>query len=416
MEERSQSRVPSHQDIDVRTLYFDYSTTTPMAASVRECMLPFLNEFYGHPSSCHWFGRAAQEAIEDARSNVASLLCCHPSEIAFTSGGTESVNIGLLGVARAISRSLVNFRPHMILSTLEHACVRMCAEQLEREGWQVSFVGCRPSGVVDLEEFKRAMRAETRLVSIIHASHRIGTIQPIAEISVLCQQHDVLLHTDAAQSVGKIKCDVSELGVDLLSFSGHKLYAPKGVGVLYSRLGVPIEPLIFGEGGDAGIRVGTPNVIGIVGLGQAAKLAEQGLSRALDRTSQLRDRFVAQLESLLGVRLKVHGQESPRVPGILSLELPGVSAAALQRRIPEICFGPSVPDHGNGNHNALSIREQLNGVPSRKSIHESSTAAFGPTEQQSIHTLRMSFGWTTSEDEMQQAAHLIAAAFDSLAT
>ena len=382
----------------MRSIYLDYSTTTPVAASVRECMLPFLNEFYGHPSSGHWYGRAAHEAIEDARSNVAALLNCHPSEIVFTSGGTESVNLALLGVARAITRNIPELTPHFITSRLEHTCVRQCAGQLEREGWQVSYVGCDKHGVVRLDQLQQAIRPNTRLVSIIHASHRIGTVQPVTEIAELCRQRDILLHTDAAQSLGKVDCSVDQLGVDLLSCSGHKIYAPKGIGALYIRTGVPIEPILYGEGCEAGIRPGTANVPHIVGLGQSAKLAQAGLKSTIDGISSLRDRFHRQLESMIGRVVPVHGSSAPRVPGILSLELPGVSAEALQRHLPEICFGPAVACNGRTSGRVINPTH----------------AALGLTEQQSANTLLISLGWTTSEDELQRALHLIAAAYESL--
>ncbi len=379
----------------MRSIFLDFSTTTPIAASVRESMLPFLNELYGHPSSCHWIGRAADEAIEDARCNLASLLGCHPSEIVFTSGGTESVNLGLLGVARAISGSVAS-RPHFLCSTLEHAAVHQTAGQLEREGWDVTYIGCDPNGVVRLEELERAIRSTTRLVSIIHASHQLGTLQPIDQIAELCHDRDVLLHTDAAQTIGKIECQVDQLGVDLLSLSGHKFYAPMGIGALYLRLGVPIESILYGEGAEGGIRPGTPNVAHIVALGQAAKLAQAGLASAVDRVSELRDRFHRQLESLIGRPIPLHGADAERVPGILSLELPGVTAEALQRQIPEICFGPSYPCNG------------------KRRTTTSSLASLGLSEAQIASTLRISLGWTTSDDELQRAVHLIASAYESL--
>lgn len=382
----------------MRSIYLDYCTTTPVAASVRECILPFLSEFYGHPSSGHWYGRAAQEAIEDARSNVATLINCHPSEIVFTSGGTESVNLGLLGVARAITRNIPKLVPHFVTSSLEHTCVRQCAQQLEREGWQVSYLGCDRNGVVRVSELEGAIRENTRLVSVIHASHRIGTVQPIAEIAEVCRRRDILLHTDAAQSVGKVDCTADQLGVDLLSFSGHKIYAPKGIGVLYLRTGVPIEPILFGEGCEAGIRPGTANVPHIVGMGQSAKLAQAGLKSTIDGISSLRDRFHSQLESMIGRVIPVHGADVQRVPGILSMELPGVSAEAMQRHLPEICFGPAIPCNGRTSGRVINPTH----------------SALGLSEQQSSNTLLISLGWTTSEDEMQRALHLIAAAYESL--
>ncbi len=384
----------------MRTIYLDYSTTTPVAASVRESILPFLNEFYGHPSSDHWYGRAAQEAIEDARSSVAMLLGCHPSEIVFTSGGTESVNLGLLGVARAITHNIPELTPHFITTSLEHTCVRQCAAQLEREGWQVSVLGCDRNGLVRIDELEATIRDNTRLVSVIHASHRIGTIQPVEAIADVCHQRDILFHTDSAQAVGKVDFTVESLGVDMLSLSGHKIYAPKGIGVLYIRLGVPIEPILFGDGCEAGIRPGTANVPHIAGIGQAAKLAHAGLKSTIDGISGLRDRFHQQLESLIGRVIPVHGAAAPRVPGILSIELPNVSAEALQQRLPEICFGP-----------AVLCNERTCGR-----VVNPTHAALGLTEQQSTNTLQLSLGWTTSEDELQRALHLIAAAYESLVT
>lgn len=380
----------------MRSIYLDYCSTTPVAASVREAMLPFLSEFYGHPASSHWFGRAAQEAIEDARSNLASLLGCHPSEVLFTSGGTESVNLALLGIGRAISKNLSNFSPHIITTKLDHTCVHACVRQLEREGWESTSIGSDPDGVLDLDELQKAITPSTRIVSAIHASHRIGTIQPIVEIAEICKERDILLHTDASQSVGKIECDVNELGVDALSLSGHKFYAPKGVGALYLRTGVPIEAILFGEGCEAGIRPGTANVPHIVGLGQASKLAQAGMVSALDQTSLLRDQFHRQLEHAIGCKLRVHGEETKRLPGILSIELPGASADAIQRMLPELCLGPVPGTNGSGGTAILT--------------HE----ALGLTADESASTLRISFGWTSSEEEIQQAVHMLATAYESI--
>ncbi len=380
----------------MRSIFLDYSTTTPIAASVRESMLPFLSELYGHPSSSNWMGRAADEAIEDARSELASLLGCHPWEITFTSGGTESVNLGLLGVARAISKNMSS-RPHFICSILEHAAVRQTAAQLEREGWEVSIVGCDASGVIKVDELQSLMRKSTRLMSIMHASHQLGTLQPIEQVAQMCHENDILLHSDAAQTVGKIESHMDRLGVDLLSLSGHKFYAPMGIGALYCRMGVPIEPIAFGESSEAGLRPGTANVAGIVGLGQAAKLAQAGLQSSVDRISEFRDRFHHQLESMLGQPLTVHGENAPRVPGILSLELPGVRAAAMERKLPEICFGPTTPCNGGTCPPA-----------------DNTLVALGLSPNSIANTLRISFGWTTSEDELQRAVQMIAAAYDSL--
>lgn len=382
----------------MRSIFLDFCSTTPIAASVRESMLPFLGEFYGHPSSAHWFGRAAQEAIEDSRSNVACLLGCHPSEVIYTSGGTEGVNLALIGTARALQRALPNEKWHLITTVLEHMAVRKCVEHLEQNGWEVTVIGCDAHGVIRPDDFKAAIRPNTVLASVIHASHQFGTIQPLPTISEMCVAEDIILHTDAAQSVGKIPVDIEILGVDLLSFSGHKLYAPKGIGGLFVRMGTTVEPILFGEGNEGGLRPGTENVPHIVGLGQAAKLLMTGAESSADRLAQIRDRFHHQLESLLGVPLKVHGERATRLPHVLSFELPGVTSQALQQRLPEICFGPT-------------------GVvldpPSAKRWN--SFAAMGLSDQQAARALRVSIGWTTSEEELQQALQLIAAAHDGLA-
>ena len=379
----------------MRTVYLDYCTTTPVAASVRDSMLPFLNEFYGHPSSDHWYGRAAQEAIEDARSNVSCLIGCHPSEVIFTSGGTESVNLGLLGLGRAVGKSLD--KPHLITSHLDHSCVRLCAQYLQTQGWEISCVGCDENGVLDLDELEQLIKSNTRIVSVIHGSHRIGTIQPIELVAEICQRRDILLHVDACQTVGKIECHVDKLGVDLLTLSGHKIYAPKGVGALFVRTGVPVDPIMFGEGCEAGLRPGTANVPHIVGLGQAAKMVLSGLENNLSDTTRMRDFFRQELESALGKTVKVHGESVSRLPSLLSLELPGVRADDMQRILPNLCFGPCA---SNGIHNGNTINP--------------THSAMGLSYLQSASTLRVSFGWTTSEEEVEQAVQMIAAAYDSL--
>ncbi|MCC6509302.1 MAG: cysteine desulfurase [Pirellulaceae bacterium] len=383
----------------MRTIYLDYNTSTPIAGSVRDAMLPFLSEFYAHPSNSHWQGRAVQEAIEDSRSHLGSLLGCHPSELVFTSGGTESVNLAIIGVARAVAIQEPDLIPHMITSSLEHPCVLRCADELEARGWQVTFIGSDAQGIVRLEELEDAMRENTRLVSLIHASHLLGTIQPIASVAELCQEHRALLHVDAAQTVGKIPVNVDELGIDLLSLSGHKFYAPKGIGALYVRMGVTIQPILFGEGNEGGLRPGTENISHIAALGQAAKLVGQGMELASDRLSELRDRFHTQLEQLLATPLLIHGARAPRLPHCLSFELPGMEAAALEQRIPEICLMPAPT--GSYRHGRGRVC--------------STYASIGLSADEASRTLRVSFGWNTTEEEVDRACQLIAAAYEGLA-
>ncbi len=382
----------------MRSIFLDFCSTTPIAASVRESMLPFLGELYGHPSSAHWFGRAAQEAIEDSRSNVACLLGCHPSEVIYTSGGTESVNLAIIGAANAFTRLKPDEKFHLITTNLEHMAVRKCVEHLEHNGWDATVIGCDSNGVIRLDDFRAAIRPNTVLASVIHASHQFGTIQPLSDVSEICIENDILFHTDAAQSVGKVAFEVESIGVDLLSFSGHKFYAPKGIGGLFVRMGVAVEPILFGDGNEGGLRPGTENVPHIVGLGQAAKLVMTGAESSGDRLSQMRNQFRNQLESLLGKRLYVVGEQVDRLPHVLSVELPGVTVQAIQQRLPEICFGPAA-----------------SAADSPLSKRWNSFAAMGISDQQAARVLRVSIGWTTSEEELQQALQLIAAAHDGLA-
>ena len=406
----------------MRSIYLDYNSTTPLAASVRDAMLPYLSEFFGHPHGAHWFCRAAEEAIEDARSHVAALLDCHPNEIILTGGGTESVNLGLLGVARAIGRSDASIQPHLIVSKLEHACVLGCAKQLQREGWEVTYVGCDEHGIVRIEELEKAIVPNTRMLSIVHTCPNFGTIQPSEEIAQLCHEHDILYHSDAAQAIGKTDCNVRKLGVDLLSLSGHKFYAPKGVGALFLRTGVPIEPILFGEGCEAGIRPGTPNVPSIVGLGQAAKLALAGLESTIDQTCQMRDRMHAQLESAIGYPIPVHGASANRVAHVLSCELPGVSVAELQQRLPELCLAPPstcLRSNTFGNDTVVMSGKGVEGKKASKANGfckqvNLAHVAMGLSAEQSASTLRISIGWNTSEEEMQRAVQMIATAYDAL--
>ena len=384
----------------MRTIYLDYNTSTPIAGSVRDAMLPFLGEFFAHPSNAHWQGRAVQEAIEDARSHLASLIGCHPAELVFTSGGTESINLALLGAARAIATQEPELTPHLITSSLEHPCVLRCADELEARGWQVTFIGSDAHGIVRLDELEDAMRDNTRLVSLVHASHLLGTIQPISSVAELCQDHRTLLHIDAAQTVGKIPVNVDELGVDLLTLSGHKFYAPKGIGALYVRMGVTIEPILFGEGNEAGLRPGTENVPHIVALGAAARLVGQGMELASDRLSDMRDKLHGQLEQMIGQPLPIHGARAPRLPHCLSLELPAVAAAALEQKLPEVCM--MAEPTGSFRHGRGRVC--------------STYASIGLSADQASRTLRISLGWNTTDEELERACQLIAAAYDSLRT
>ncbi len=267
--------------------YFDHNATTPVAPEVLDAMLPYLREEYGNASSIHRFGQRARAAVERARAQVASLIHCEPSEIIFTAGGTEADNLAVLGAARAGS----NARKHVITSAFEHPAVLYSCRALEKEGVAVTYLPVGSQGYVDPDDVRRALRPETVLVTIMHANNEIGTVQPIEEIARIAREAGVLCHTDAVQSTAKIPLDVRSLGVDMLSLSAHKFYGPKGVGALYLRKGVSLQPVLFGGHGEHDPRPGTENVPGIVGLGAAAQLAGEILQAEIPRLSELRDRI-----------------------------------------------------------------------------------------------------------------------------
>jgi cysteine desulfurase len=255
----------------METIYLDYNATTPVDANVLEAMLPYLREHYGNPSSGHRFGAQAKAAVERARRQVAALLGCQPTEVVFTGGGSESDNWAIQGIAEAKGER----GTHIITSQIEHPAVLNTCRYLEEQGFQVTYLPVDGYGQVDPDDVARAITSRTILISIMHANNEVGTLQPIAAIGAVTRERGITLHTDAAQSVGKIPTDVEQLQVDLLTVAGHKLYAPKGVGALYVRRGTRIAPLIHGAGHEGGRRAGTENVAGIVGLGQACALAAE---------------------------------------------------------------------------------------------------------------------------------------------
>ncbi len=260
----------------MRPIYLDYNATTPIAPSVQEAMQPFFSEHHGNPSSGHSLGRACAEAIADARSQLAMLLGCDEEEIFFTSCGTESNNLALKGM---LMRDTPAVGGHLIVSAIEHPAVIEPARFLECRGYDVTVIDCDGRGRIDPDDVAAAIRPDTVLVSVMHANNETGVVQPIRDIGRICGEREVFFHTDAAQSVGKIRVQVDELNVDMLTVAGHKLYAPKGVGALYVRRGTPLSPVQHGAGHESGLRAGTENVPYIVALGKAAKLAGKAIEQ-----------------------------------------------------------------------------------------------------------------------------------------
>ncbi len=307
-------------------LYFDYNATTPVLPEVLEAMLPFYTGRFGNPSSIHHYGQQARAAVEEARSQVARLLNCRPNEIVFTSGGTEADNLAVFGAVRAVPAR--GDRKHVITTEIEHHAVLHACQALEKEGVEVTYLPVGSDGVVDPDDVRRALRPETVLVTVMYANNEIGAIQPVAEVAALARAHGVLMHTDAVQAVGKIPVDTKALGVDLLSLSGHKIYAPKGVGALYVRRNTRLRPVSYGGHHERDRRAGTENVAGVVALGRAAELARQSQAEESARLAALRDRLERGILERVD-EAGVNGDPTRRVPNTSSIRFEYVEGEAL---------------------------------------------------------------------------------------
>lgn len=361
-------------------VYLDYNATTPIDPQVAQAMLPYIHEQYGNPSSTHSLGVAAKEAVDHARSQLAVMLHAKPHEVIFTSGGTESNNHAIKGVAGAYRHK----GKHIITSSVEHPAVIEVCRYLESQGYQVSYLPVDGMAMVDPAQVEAAVTAETVLISIMHANNEVGTIEPIEEIAEIARRHGVLFHVDCAQSVGKIPVHVDELGVDLLSIAGHKVYAPKGIGALYIRAGVQLEKLMHGAGHEMGWRAGTENVIEIVGLGRACELVSQNLPDYHRHMRTVRDR----LETGIGERfadIKVNGHPDRRLPNTSSVCFRGVEANAILAELKDVAASAGAACH--------SDRVELSSVLEAMQI---------PLEY-AMGTVRFSTGRFTTEDDIDRA-------------
>ncbi len=362
-------------------IYLDYNATTPIAPEVLEAMLPALREVWGNPSSSHVYGRRAAETIAQARGQVASLLGCETDEVVFTSGGTESDNAAIVGVAEARAAH----GRHVVTCAIEHPAVEQACAYLERRGWRVSRVEVDGAGRVDPASIERAWTPETVLVTVMHANNETGVIQPIEEISAIVRRRGALLHTDAAQSVGKLPVRVDELGVDLLTVAAHKLYGPKGVGVLYLRRGTPFASFLRGAGHEAGRRAGTEGTAQIAGLGAACALAERDLTARGAHMRAMRDRLERALREGLP-DVVVHGGAADRLPNTLSLAIPGTDANALLARLPDVAAASGAACHAGRTEPSRVLR------------------AMGVPAELARGTLRLTTGRGTTRDEVDAAA------------
>jgi len=315
----------------MKGIYLDYNASTPIAGQVRKAMLPFLENHYGNPSALHFAGVDAKQAVERARKQVAALLNVKQSEIIFTSGASESNNHVLKGVFQQL-RDKGN---HIITTKIEHPSILKPCEYLEKQGATITYIGVDQFGRVNPHDIEAAITDQTILISVMHANNEVGTLQPIEEISEIAKKYHILFHTDASQSVGKVQVDVKELGVDFLSLAGHKVYAPKGIGALFIREGIEIEPLIHGAGHESGRRAGTENVLLAVGLGEACEVAHQSLEQNME-IQELRDYFWDRLRKLPDVALSLNGHTELRLPNTLNINFENRVGQDILDSVPQI--------------------------------------------------------------------------------
>jgi cysteine desulfurase len=316
-------------------VYLDYNATTPVDPQVLEAMLPYFSVDFANASSIHTPGQRARAAVETAREQVAALIGARPQEIVFTSGGTESDNHAIFGVINSLVaqpilavHSSSPATPHIITTTIEHEAVLNACQAAEKQGVSVTYLPVDREGRIDPESVRQAIRPETVFITIMHANNELGTVQPLEEIGRIAKEHKIYFHTDAVQSAGKIPIDVNALNVDLLSLSGHKLYAPKGVGTLYIRSGTRVSQLLYGGHHQRGARPGTENVAGIVGLGKAAEIARNSLSSDAQRVSALRDQLERGLLDRVP-QIRVNGGNAPRTPNTTNIQFAGIDGEAL---------------------------------------------------------------------------------------
>jgi cysteine desulfurase len=364
-----------------RPIYLDYNATTPVAREVADAIQPFLDEHFGNPSSSHVYGLSARQAVAEARASVADLIHAKSDEIVFTGSATEANNLALLGIASALGHT----KRHLIVSAIEHPAVMQPALHLRKSGWDLTVVSVDGYGRVDPYAVAAAVRPDTALVSIMHANNEVGTMQPIAEIARLIKPMGVLLHTDAAQSAGKVEIDVDALGVDLLTLAGHKFYATKGAGALYVRSGTPIKPILYGADQEHGLRPGTENVPLVVGLGAAARLARERLPAATQKLRTLRDALHERLAATVP-GLVLNGHPVERLPNTLHVSFPGIFGRELLSRV----AGQVAASVGSACH---SEADAVSGV----------LAAMGCNADRARGAVRFSVGWMTTPEEITLA-------------
>ncbi len=375
-----------------KPIYLDYNGTTPHDPEVIAAMRPFLETEFGNPSSSHWYGVAPHQAVENARRQVAGLLNCSPDEVFFTSGGTESNNHAIRGTVLTLAHK----GNHIITSTFEHPAVLEVCRYLETQGFETTYLPVDGDGLINPADVSKAIRSQTVLITIMHANNEVGTVQPIAEIGAIARQHGIIMHTDAAQSLGKIPADVQTLAVDLLSVAGHKIYAPKGIGALYVRPPLTLEKFCFGAGQEMGWRAGTENVLEIVGLGKACEIAARDLDQNRAHMQQLRDRLEGGLFNEVD-QIRRNGHARKRLPNTLSVSFKDLAANRILEEIgPEVAATAGAACHSD----TVEVSHVLQ--------------AMGVPIDWAKGTLRFSVGRMTTLDQIDYAIRVVVDAVTQL--
>ncbi len=370
-------------------IYLDFNATTPVAAPVLEAMLPFWRTAFGNPSSAHSLGRQAAHAVAHARAQVAAAIGAAADEVLFTGSATEANNLALLGASQDVPPE----RRHLIVSAVEHPAVMGPAQELQRLGWRLSVAPVDTEGRVDVQAIAALLQEPTALVSVMHANNELGTVQPVEEIGRLCRQHRALFHVDAAQSLGKIPVSVDDIGADLLTMAGHKIYAPKGIGALYVRRGTSLKPLYFGASQERGLRSGTENVAYIVGLGAAAEYVTSVGPTKWAPMAKLRDALQAQLEQNIP-GLVVNGSLTHRLPNTLHVSIPHGSAQEIVSALADqVALSVGAACHSEAGAASSGVM-----------------ATIGADAQRARGALRISLGYDTTEQDATAAARMLTAA------
>jgi len=371
-------------------IYLDNNATTPVDPEVSDAVFSSLRRDLGNPSSSHLSGRKVREVIESSRENVADLLGCNGEEVLFTSGGTESNNLAVLGTALALGKG------HIITSEIEHPSVINPCHYLESLGFEVTYVRGNSDGIISPEAVREMIRGNTILISVMHSNNETGVLQPVQEIGTLAKERGMVFHVDAAQTIGKMQFSAASSSADIVTLVSHKFYGPKGIGALYVKKGVPLKPILFGAAHERGLRPGTENVAGIVGLGKACQIAKRDVKLRVSHTTHLRDMLLHSLRSAIS-GLGLNGHKTQRLPNTLSLRIPGILAHELVGKVMDRVAASTGSACHSGKHTPSGVLKSL-----------------GLSDEEALSSIRLSVGKDNTEDEINQAVEILVAAVHEL--